>query len=348
MQISKLNNKEPDFRILFFADSHLGFDYVRNPRVKKPRRGEDFFRNYYKILDLARELNVNLILHGGDLFYCSKIPQWLSHMVFEPLWNLADDGIPICIIPGNHERSTMPHGIYALYNLIYTFEEPKTIIFENNGLKISISGFPFKRIMNKDNFYKMTLKTGYKDIYSDFRIIAFHQIVEASKVEGYTFLWGDEVIPSSAITEEFDLYLTGHIHRPQIITHSPRGRKLPAEVIYPGSLERTSLSEKDETKGFYIIDFYKDEEVRYEKHFIPLETRPMHRVDIDTTTMKEDSIEKELLRIVEEIPKNSNIQFRVYINPINSGHKLPTTKWLRENVYSSLIVSIKQRMKPFE
>ena len=55
-------------KILLFADTHLGFDYPIRPRIERRRRGLDFFNNYQTILDTAVTENVDVLLHGGDVF----------------------------------------------------------------------------------------------------------------------------------------------------------------------------------------------------------------------------------------------------------------------------------------
>ena len=64
---SKLDLRK-NIKILFFSDSHLGFDYVLK-KSKTSHRGEDFFKNFEFILNRAIDLNVDLVIHGGDLFH---------------------------------------------------------------------------------------------------------------------------------------------------------------------------------------------------------------------------------------------------------------------------------------
>jgi DNA repair exonuclease SbcCD nuclease subunit len=60
-------------RILFLADTHLGIDLPRRPRIERRRRGHDFFANYERALQAARALAVDAVVHGGDVFYRSSI-----------------------------------------------------------------------------------------------------------------------------------------------------------------------------------------------------------------------------------------------------------------------------------
>jgi hypothetical protein len=53
-------------RILFLADTHLGIDLPRRPRIERRRRGHDFFANYERALQAARDLAVDAVVHGDD------------------------------------------------------------------------------------------------------------------------------------------------------------------------------------------------------------------------------------------------------------------------------------------
>ena len=89
-------------RILFLADTHLGFDFPFRPRVERRRRGPDFFKNFRKALEPAYSGEVDAVIHGGDLFFRSKVPAKLVDMAFEPLKEVADLGVKVYLVPGNH------------------------------------------------------------------------------------------------------------------------------------------------------------------------------------------------------------------------------------------------------
>ena len=52
------------------------------PRVNKRRRGEDFFKNFNTVLSYAKNNKVDLIIHGGDLFFRSKVPDSIIDRVY--------------------------------------------------------------------------------------------------------------------------------------------------------------------------------------------------------------------------------------------------------------------------
>jgi DNA repair exonuclease SbcCD nuclease subunit len=68
------------------------------------------------------------------------------------------------------------------------------------------------------------------------------------------FRRGPDVIPANAIPVGYAAVLAGHIHRRQVLRRAPNGRRMAAPILYPGSVERTSSAERDEPKGYMVID----------------------------------------------------------------------------------------------
>ena len=72
-------------RVLLVADTHLGFDLPFRPKIQRRRRGHDFLANLERALQPALQGAVDLVVHGGDLFYRSKVPAALVDMAMAPL-----------------------------------------------------------------------------------------------------------------------------------------------------------------------------------------------------------------------------------------------------------------------
>ncbi|MGD9899377.1 MAG: exonuclease SbcCD subunit D [Calditrichaceae bacterium] len=273
------SSKDP-LRLIFFADTHLGFDYPMHPRIKIRRRGPDFFKNYYQILDYARANKPDLVIHGGDVFFRSRVPGKIVDMAYQALADLADCGIPVFIVPGNHERSRLPVSIFLSHPGIKVFSSPKTFLHETTQYEVAISGFPSVRDNIRDNFNTVIRQTGYADHKSKIKLLCMHQTVEGAVVGpiSYTFRSGKDVININDIPAGITAVLSGHIHRRQILKTADN---IP--VIYPGSTERTSFAERDETKGFYDISIYaEDKNNQFVKtDFIKLNARPMTDIVID-------------------------------------------------------------------
>ena len=84
----------PAIRILLLADTHLGFDLPFHSRVERRRRGHDFFANTARALEPALRGEVDLVVHGGDLFYRTRVPPALVELALAPLLRVAEAGCP--------------------------------------------------------------------------------------------------------------------------------------------------------------------------------------------------------------------------------------------------------------
>ena len=274
-------NKAP-ITILFFADSHLGFDDPVHPRIERRRRGDDFFANYCFLLDTALKQNVDLVIHGGDFFFRSRVPPSIIEKAYQPLVETANAGLPIYLVPGNHERSHLPDHLWLHHPNIHVFDHPSTFQQEVRGTVLSLSGFPFARSV-RSQFRSLVEQTGWQAVQADIRLLCMHQSVEGARVGpvDFTFRADPDTIAGAHIPVGFAAVLSGHIHRSQVLTHTLDGQAMEAAVIYPGSIERTSLAERFEEKHYVILKFDPEAGItKPEVEFLPLKTRPMVKVEI--------------------------------------------------------------------
>jgi DNA repair exonuclease SbcCD nuclease subunit len=242
-------------RVLLVADTHLGFDLPLRPRVERRRRGPDFFRNFDIALEPALRQEVDLVVHGGDLLFRSRVKPWLVERAVAPLLRVADCGVPVVLVPGNHERSRIPFPMLVAHPDVHVLDRPRTLRFEIRGRTLAVSGFPCVRNGIRDRFGELVAETGGSRTPADIRLLCFHQTVEGATVgpAGYSFRYGADVIRGRDIPAGFAAVLAGHIHRHQVLTADLAGRRLAAPVFYPGSVERTSVAERDETKGYLTL-----------------------------------------------------------------------------------------------
>ena len=268
-------------RIIFLADTHLGLDLPFRPRIQRRRRGPEFFDNFQKVLDDAVELKADCIIHGGDLFYRSKVPPALVEMVFDRLKKVADHGIPIVIVPGNHERSRIPHSEHSFHPNLHIFTRPQTFRLNAKRQALAISGFPFVRENIRDSFNRLMEDTGWRAQPADCHLLCMHQSIQGATVGpgNYTFRTGADVVRIRDIPPEFSAVLSGHIHRFQVLKNGAQER-----VFYPGAIDRVSFAERNETKGylrFIIAPPATDTgQPSLSWNFHRLPSRPMATVDI--------------------------------------------------------------------
>ena len=300
-----------DIRILLLADSHLGFDLPARPRVKRRRRGHDFLANYATALEPAFAGEVDVVVHAGDVFDRPSIMPTVGYQAFEPLRRIADRGIPVFIVPGNHERSKLPHTRFALHPRVYIFDRPRTFTVDVRGMRLALSGFPYERDDVRTRFAELLDATGWRLAPADLRLVCMHHCVEGATVgpADYTFTTADDVVRVRDVPPDFAAVFTGHIHRHQVITSDLRRQPLATPVLYPGSIERTTIAEIDETKGFMTVSFTANAQVQWSFHALP--TRPMMREEIAADGLGAAALESAIRDIVARAPLDAVLSIRV-------------------------------------
>jgi DNA repair protein SbcD/Mre11 len=263
----------PPVRILLLADTHLGLDLPARPRVERRRRGQDFFDNFHRALEPALMGEVDLVVHGGDLFFRSQIHPWLVQLAFAPLFKVAEH-VPVFVVPGNHERSAIPYRLFAAHRNIHVFDRPGTFRLDVGGETVALAGFPFATDVGL-RFEALLAATGWRDTPASVRLLCLHQAVEGARVGpvGYTFRGGPDVVRGAQLPPGFDAVLCGHIHRSQVLTRDLSQRPLAAPVLYPGSIERTSRAERFEEKGYLRVEVAPGGRPSW--RFVELPTQPM-------------------------------------------------------------------------
>jgi DNA repair exonuclease SbcCD nuclease subunit len=304
-------------RILFLADTHLGFDLPFHPRIQRRRRGPDFFANFKRALLPALQGLVDCVVHGGDLLYRSKVPPRLVAMALKPLKQVAELGIPVYLVPGNHERSALPHSPLAMHPVIHIFERPRTYLLRKDGFTLALAGFPFVRHGIRTDFLHRIEQTGCRHADSDIQVLCVHQVIDGATVgpAGYVFRYAPDVIRASDISSGFSAVLSGHIHRFQVLTEDLNKRALPAPVFYPGSVERTSFAEKHEKKGYLILEFEMDglKGGRLSRwRFYELPTRPMIQLDLNPENMDPAEFRSLLENTIRELPEDGVVKLKIH------------------------------------
>lgn len=265
-------------RIGFLADTHLGYDLPVNPRIQRRRRGTDFQNNYERALRELAGMGSRVIVHGGDVFFRSKVPDSIQAQAYEPLLRIAEQGIRVLLVPGNHERSRLPWTPLFHHPNVIVFHDPKTVCFDLDGYTIAFGGYPFLRHRSGPSWPELIRRMEILEVRADYRIVCAHQAFHGARVGpvDWMFRKGADVVGLDQIPTELPLVLSGHIHRRQILT-TPAG----SQVVYPGSIERTAFAEEGETKGYASIDL-KDDMGRLQAAiaFHDLPARPMIRIQL--------------------------------------------------------------------
>jgi len=334
----------PVIKILFIADTHLGFDLPFKPRIQRRRRGVDFFNNYKLVLRPAFQKKVDLVIHGGDMFYRSRIPDLLVNMAFEPLLKIADSGIPVVIVPGNHERSKIRQTLFDVHKNIFIYTKPNSFLFHIKNTEICISGFPCVRNNIRDSFNEIMNQTKWEIKSAAIRLLCMHQAIEGAQVGpvNYTFRNNHDTIRARDITEGFAAVLSGHIHRHQVLTHGLNGVPLKTKVFYPGSIERTAFAEKDEPKGYLLFEFEPDENGGRIKNyqFCHLPARPMIDFVININKLSKNELITKISKKIEQVDTDSIVRIKIKCDS-NMQKSIPTIEEIRRVIPETVNIYLK-------
>lgn len=291
-------------RLLFLSDTHLGIDLAARPLVERPRRGQDFFRCFERALAPALAGQVDAVLHGGDLLYRSRVPAWLAEAALAPLRRLAAAGVPVLLVPGNHERARMPFPLLAVHQDLHIFDRPRTVLLEAGGLRVAFAGIPYASGV-RDRFATLVAAAGHPGCDADVRVLCIHQCIEGASCGPGDFIFrgGEDVIRRADLPRDFAAVLSGHIHRHQVLRgHGPT-------IVYAGSVERTSFAEAGEPKGAVHLQLSPAGIEAID--FRPSPARPMHVRTLPVAGLGAAQLRTRLCEILAGTPADAVVQLRV-------------------------------------
>lgn len=262
------------------ADTHLGFEItkiVQSDHQGRQNRADSIFENFVTIVEHAIEIEADLFIHSADLFNKYYIPREFLDELIRPFTDLVRAGIPVLLIPGNHERSEFPFDLFHGVKNVFVFDRPKSLCLTLDGYSVGIAGFPFIREDSRRTFLRALKETEYSELRSDFNILVSHQAFDQAAVgpADFTFREGrPDTVSRHTIPLDFEYIAAGHIHRYQVLSHPLRPG---LNIVYPGSTQRISFAEMNEEKGFVEGEVLHH---RIETRFIPLPVYDMEIVEI--------------------------------------------------------------------
>ena len=294
-------------RILHIADSHIGADLPVRGDGKYRRRGSDFVDSFRRVLARAHELHADIVIHAGDLFDRSHPSDGAIAAATEPLWQLAQAGIPVVIVPGNHERSALPAALLLSHTNIHVLRTPHTVVIKRQGLRVAIAGFPCLRHTAAADFAATLEQTAWRQVSADVNILAVHQTFAGARCGpgNYQFRSGDDVVARELIPPGFHYIAAGHIHRHQVLpAPGPAGPPL----VYAGSPDRIAFAELGEPKGGVLVEFPAGQA---QPRFIEHAVRPMQILPFDVTGLSGPELRQRVLDAIHAAPPEAVVQVRL-------------------------------------
>lgn len=332
-----------DILILLLADSHLGFDLPVRPRIERRRRGRDFLANYAAALAPALAGEVDLVVHAGDVFDRPTIAPTVAYQALDPLRRIADRGVPVCIVPGNHERSRLPHARFASHPNVHVFDGPRTFVATVRGATIALSGFPYERHGVRTRFAGLLEQTAWRRERATHRLLCIHHCVEGATVGpgDFTFTTAADVIRARDVPRDFAAVLSGHIHRHQVLSSDLSGRALETPVLYPGSIERTSFAEIGEPKGCMVVRLgIRAGEPRASWEFRRLPARPMIRRELSADDMPAAALDSAIRDLIADAPADAVLSIRILGALSDAQWRVVSAARLREIVPETMNIEI--------
>lgn len=272
-------------RLLHFADLHIGMEnYGRvDPATGVNSRVRDFLDRLDEVVEYAVNHEADLVVFAGDA-YKTRDPNPTYQRAFaRRVKRLADAGVPVLLLVGNHDLPTMPQRASSV-DIFHTLAVPNVYVGREEALlriptrrgplQVAVVPFPVRqRLLAHEEFRGLSLEQldeALRRIITE-NIQALARQVDPEipavlvahlSVSGATYgsergvmIGRDTVVLLSALTDPvWDYIALGHIHKHQSLND---GRCPP--VVYAGSLERIDFGEEREPKGFCWVHLRRGE-----------------------------------------------------------------------------------------
>ena len=258
-------------KILHFSDTHLGFndlDIINTENINQ--READFYDAFSQVVEQIKIIKPDFIIHTGDLFHRSSPSNRAITYALEKFLEIDSLNIPFILIAGNHStpRTNLSSPILRI------FENFKNIYVSYNqeNKKIEFTAVVFHTLphMNDETTALSQIQMCEDNIdIKKKNIMMMHCSVGASYLMSE---FGEWVYPSNKeyIFEKMHYVALGHWHGfGNVGKHQ--------NVYYSGSLERTSLNDKRNSKGFIVATIEDDLNIEYKS----INIRPIRIKQID-------------------------------------------------------------------
>lgn len=226
-------------KILHCADLHIGAAESSLGTIAESRRAETLI-TFEKIINLAKESKVDILLIAGDLFNSNNIEKAFTDRVFECLNSVPD--IKIVYAAGNHDplNSDSPFKKYACPDNLFVLDT-KDCFVEFADLNTRVYGKSFKEVyMQGEANFLLDTDTSF------INIMCIHGELRSDLGSDYNSITSDFVKSSG-----MDYIALGHVHK-----RTDVGKIGDTYIAYCGCPEGQGFDELQE-KGVYIGEVAK-------------------------------------------------------------------------------------------
>ncbi|WP_114576190.1 DNA double-strand break repair protein Mre11 [Saliphagus sp. LR7] len=224
-------------RVIHTGDTHIGYR-----QYNAPERRRDFLRAFRRVADDAMDLDVDAVVHAGDLFHDRRPGLVDLQSTLSVLRDLDDAGIPFLAVVGNHEgkRDAQWLDLFADLGLATRLGREPYRLGE-----VALYGLDFVPRSRRED-----LEYEFADHDGDHAALVTHGLFSPFAHAD----WETETLLAEADVE-FDALLLGDNHEPGT------AKVEDTWVTYCGSTERASASER-ESRGYNVVEFDDAVEIR--------------------------------------------------------------------------------------
>ena len=303
-------------RLLHFADLHVGMEnYGRlDSTTGVNGRVLDFLHRFDELIDYGLEREVDLVIFAGDAFKTRSPNPTYQRAFARRVKRLADAGVPIVLLVGNHDLPTMTQQANSIDifrtldvpNVIVGYEEKVHLVETRRGpVQVATVPYPVRqRLLSQKEYRGLSIRelddrlqavvAGViqamaeqldPDIPS---VLAAHLSVSGALFgsERSVMLGRDAVVLKSVLADPaWDYVALGHIHMHQSLNgdHHP-------PVVYSGSLERIDFGEEGQPKGFCWVELARGKTRGWTAtwEFVEVDARPFVTVRADVRDIRAD------------------------------------------------------------
>ena len=227
-------------RVLHTGDTHIGYQQYHSPE-----RRADFLAAFQQVINDAVEMDVDAVVHAGDLFHDRRpdLPDLLGTLSALRDLNAAD--IPFLAVVGNHEstRGGQWLDLFERFGLATRLaDEPVAI---GSTALYGLDHVPESRRDDLDYDFTRPAESDL-DVEPTHTVLVGHGLFTPFAHAN----WDTETVLTES-TVDFDAVLLGDNHAPGIEQVND------VWVTYCGSTERASASEQDD-RGYNVVGFDAD------------------------------------------------------------------------------------------
>jgi DNA repair protein SbcD/Mre11 len=195
-------------KFLFFTDTHIR---GTTPKNRKDHFIETLKDKFREVGEIADELGVDYILHGGDWFDRPDISPAIVREFAILIQNLNR---PIYTVAGNHDiyghnpetigRTML--GLLEGIGILTLMKYEDELVLEKDGVRVQLTGKPYNYDIDGENFKQYYIVKKRKDV--DFAINIVHgMLLSKPFFEGIQYVLLEDIRGTEA-----DITLAGHYH----------------------------------------------------------------------------------------------------------------------------------------